>query len=143
MEYHSVKEWDGSISEKCYKFVVEELTWKEARKSCQLASIPNEQINDALFELSHDGGLGHNRGAWNGAYHDFHKSYYSPTGANRWMWSDGSQWNYYNWGDQEPKTLDGHVEHVKMRSKWYTSESDDETNSYFCQKDVVGKSYLN
>ena len=51
-EYHSVKEWDGSISEKCYKFVVEELTWKEAQKSCQKASNNMVFIKIKMLQLS-------------------------------------------------------------------------------------------
>ena len=105
-----------------------------------MASIPNEQVNEALFNLALEGGLKDYYGAWIGAYHDISDFSY---GKNQWHWSDTRDWDYHNWAKQEPRTLDGHVEHVKFRSLWYASDGDDETNSYLCQHDVVGQfSYI-
>ena len=121
-----------------------------------MASIPNQQVNDALDNLN-------SRETWIGAYHGEEFSSYGYStgrfyilytfilliivfennkGRNSWMWSDGSDWRFNKWGKDEPKTKDGRVEHVRMESSWVdgwsSSVNDEDTHPYFCQHEVVG-----
>uniref|UniRef100_A0A8C6UTC4 C-type lectin domain-containing protein n=1 Tax=Neogobius melanostomus TaxID=47308 RepID=A0A8C6UTC4_9GOBI len=95
---------DWSLFEiRCFKFFKAEKTWTMAEKSCNnlggnLASIHSAAENAFINGLID----GH---AWLGG-HD-------AVQEGKWMWTDGSSWDYTNWWGPEPNNLGGN-EHSLM-----------------------------
>ena len=86
----------------CYRYFNQKLTWTEARAVCQnvnggdLVSIHNKETNDFLYPLPRTS-PDHHYYAWIGARRaDEHSD---------WRWSDGSSWDYSNWGTGKPTNL--------------------------------------
>ena len=72
---------------RCYKHVAMNMTWAEARRSCEtrgaeLASVCDEATNNFLANLTSDP-------VWIGGYKKW----------NRWTWSDGTPWGFTAWKD--------------------------------------------
>ena len=82
----------------CYKLVNVHTNWGDAINTCKaaianpsanLASIPDQRTNSFLARLTY------RVISWIGA---------SNNSDGDWAWSDESQWNYTNWGPEEPST---------------------------------------
>ena len=72
---------------RCYKHVATNMTWAEAKRSCEirgaeLASVCDEATNDFLANLTSDP-------VWIGGYKKW----------NRWTWTDGTPWGFTAWKD--------------------------------------------
>ena len=72
---------------RCYKHVTTNMTWAEAKRSCEirgaeLASVCDEATNDFLANLTSDP-------VWIGGYKKW----------NRWTWTDGTPWGFTAWKD--------------------------------------------
>ena len=129
--------WSGDTSSTlCYQYVSSSELWEDAQDYCQnlggeLASVTSSDINDFLTTLTEDP-------AWVGGYKN----------DGNWNWSDGSTFNYTNWGTsgstQQPDNSGGVQD--KIQINWRSSEigigywDDLETDHYatglpfICQK---------
>ena len=94
------------------------ISWTDAKAQAEvmggyLATITSAAESDFVFEnLVNNSSLflgGGGSGPWLGGYQDFAAPDYSePSGG--WRWVTGEEWNYTNWGLNEPSDKDG-VEH--------------------------------
>ena len=85
---HSCPEGWNKFQMNCYKFFTEKKVWSEARADCldhqsDLASIHSYEEDKFVFDLA-DG-----MRFWLG-------------GQVGWSWSDGTPWDYQNWGQGGP-----------------------------------------
>ena len=135
----------------CYRYFNQKLTWTEARAVCQnvnggdLVSIHNKETNDFLYPLPRTSP-------------DHH--YYTWIGARRadehsdWRWSDGSSWDYSNWGTDKPTNLrtddyggiNGGKEYVETRALGFwdnTDNTDDDRGAGFLCQYSPGKHVIN
>ena len=123
------------FAEKCYKLYEESKTWEAARAVCQtdapadsagdLASVTSNDIQlfmASLFQSSNIVLIGGRRV------------------AEQFEWSDGSLWDYDNWGTGQPESLtdDSLTDHYCMgiRQDWeYTWDDlpDEPFDGYICQ----------
>uniref|UniRef100_A0A8C6TAT9 C-type lectin domain-containing protein n=1 Tax=Neogobius melanostomus TaxID=47308 RepID=A0A8C6TAT9_9GOBI len=88
---------------RCFKFFDSHLTWTEAEKSCQslganLASIHSAEEHTFISGLIKEAN-GENWQTWIGGQ--------DAVQENLWLWSDGSVWDYSNWGEEEPNNAGG------------------------------------
>merc|ERR1712098_121128 len=87
-------------TQRCYKVLEQHLTQPEALAACRalvpgadLASIHSLEENDLLYEYAyHFGGFG-DSGYWIGAT--------DAAKEGTWTWTDGSSWDFAEWGDPE------------------------------------------
>merc|ERR1712198_778020 len=120
---------------KCYQFVQPEndISWNDANFECnnrggQLASIPNAEINDHIS--SHL--LAPNAQSYIGLIKDGPED-------NDWTWTDGSPFDYVNWGTGEPSG-DGFCSDIwkDWGAKWNdlpcSIEFAQHGKSFLCQK---------
>ena len=129
---------DWSFSENtnlCYKFVNILTNWNDAINTCKssienpsakLASIPDKSTNDFLSRLATT------VSSWIGA---------SKNSDGDWAWSDGSGWNYTNWGSGEPSSGNATLFNWpgSFLGKWKTQMSNDYLAPVLCQYDLREK----
>ena len=129
---------DWSFSENtnlCYKFVNILTNWNDAINTCKssienpsanLASIPDKSTNDFLARLATT------VSSWIGA---------SKNSDGDWAWSDGSGWNYTNWGSGEPSSGNATLFNWpgSFLGKWKTQMSNDYLAPVLCQYDLREK----
>uniref|UniRef100_A0AAV2L344 C-type lectin domain-containing protein n=1 Tax=Knipowitschia caucasica TaxID=637954 RepID=A0AAV2L344_KNICA len=91
---------------RCYKFFNRKSSWMDAETSClrvgaNLVSVhsleENTFIGDLIFKAT-----GSNTGTWLGGT--------DAVVNNRWMWSDGTRWDFEQWFTDEPNNRDGREE---------------------------------
>ncbi|XP_056611629.1 galactose-specific lectin nattectin-like [Triplophysa dalaica] len=111
----------------CYRFFPQRQNWATAEKFCQasaanLASVRTRAHNNFLLSL-----VPRNSRAWIGG-HDGEKE-------SRWLWSDGSPFNYANWCFWEPNNLrrsEHCLEINKTRRRCWNDESCYAYMGYIC-----------
>ncbi|XP_038144877.1 lactose-binding lectin l-2-like [Cyprinodon tularosa] len=93
-----------SFNDRCYKYVSSRMTWGEAELHCvseeaNLVSIHSQEEHNFVNYLIKNFNPTEEF-TWIGLT-DVHKE-----GA--WMWSDGSKYTFFNWGEKEPNNSGGH-----------------------------------
>uniref|UniRef100_A0A8C6UL31 C-type lectin domain-containing protein n=1 Tax=Neogobius melanostomus TaxID=47308 RepID=A0A8C6UL31_9GOBI len=119
---------------RCFKFFDSKLTWTNAEKSCQshganLASIHSIEENKFIVDLIKKA-TGENRQTFIGG-HD-------AVQDNLWMWSDGSVWDYANWGKGEPNNAAGKENclEINFPETLWNDVPQTLTLNYICSKDA-------
>jgi len=120
------KGWKG-FKENCYQYVDTAMTWAEAEAVCNskilgggpvhLASVHSEEENSFVSSLIKEN-------SWLGG-HDRHKD-------GDWTWSDGSPFNYRNWGKGEPNNQGASKDEDCL--ELYTSKYSNEWNDVSCSR---------
>ena len=119
----------------CYKVVNIQTNGGEAVNTCKeaianpsanLASIPDQMTNGFLARLTN------RKSSWIGA---------SKNSDGDWAWSDGSGWNYTNWGSGEPSSGNATLFNWpgSFLGKWKTQMSNDYLAPVLCQYDLREK----
>ncbi|XP_060890629.1 galactose-specific lectin nattectin-like [Labrus mixtus] len=124
------------LNSRCFKFIFNEKDWDDAEDSCieqggNLASIHSDEDYNALRNLVKTS-TGIDKQTWVGGYDAVKEAC--------WRWSDGSSFNFDNWGPKEPNNF-GKGEHcleLNFNKKdwgndWYCSYK----RSYICGRDKV------
>ena len=122
-------------TKQCYRYVDTLLTWDDAERSCQimateehadnignLASITDNQTNVFLNSLT-------SKRALVGGKKD---------SSGKWVWSDGSSWNFTNWGPGQPSNNNDNENYLEMNTeeegKWNDVPlSYEHDHGYICQ----------
>ncbi|KAM7373565.1 hypothetical protein PAMP_008407 [Pampus punctatissimus] len=99
-----------SYGSRCFRFFYTPMTWFDAENYClyfgaNLASIHNPGEQEFIWEI-----VGGNNRAWIGGS-DAVKSF-------KWLWSDGSVFNYQNWAYGEPNDLYGQERCMERMNMW-------------------------
>uniref|UniRef100_A0A8C6TA81 C-type lectin domain-containing protein n=1 Tax=Neogobius melanostomus TaxID=47308 RepID=A0A8C6TA81_9GOBI len=122
---------------RCFKLFDSKLTWTEAEKSCKshganLASIHSAEENAFVVDLIKKA-TGENRWTWIGGQ--------DAVKENLWMWSDGSVWDYSNWGQGEPNNAGGneHVIEIYWGEVFWNDRPENMARDYICAKDAPPK----
>uniref|UniRef100_A0A3Q1I481 C-type lectin domain-containing protein n=1 Tax=Anabas testudineus TaxID=64144 RepID=A0A3Q1I481_ANATE len=103
----------SSYGGKCFIFIDTPKKWTEAEVYCRfdganLASIHSEEENHFITSLTR--GESHNfPQTWLGGFDAIHPGY--------WMWSDGSEFNYKNWCDNNQDDDEHENHHKQDKSK--------------------------
>lgn len=122
----------------CYQLIKVKTNWTEAIRTCKsattnpsanLASISDQQTNGFLTKLAKT------VSSWIGA---------SRNSDGDWTWTDGTQWNYTNWGKGEPNNFANSEDYVLFNwpgiasGMWNDHNSDaDNIASALCQYKLV------
>ena len=103
---------------KCYKYFASEVSWTEARTTCQttvpangdLASIPDSATNDFLANLTES-----TKFTWVGGHQDQ---------SSNWVWSDGTPWDYVSWYSTQPGNERGNEDYlvIKQSGTWWDGQ---------------------
>ena len=115
---------------RCYKHVTTNMTWAEAKRSCEargaeLASVCDEATNNFLANLTSDP-------VWIGGYKK----------SNGWTWSDGTPWDSEseNWVTGAPyKSTNNKWDYASMNhndngeGSWYDENEKSRLNDFICQ----------
>ncbi len=122
-----------------YKFIDEDMTWKDARSACvalggHLATITSAEEED--FIESQFGSLCKNGGPWIGAYSN------GAYGGDKddWRWVTGEEWSYSNWEEGEPNNTSGSEWFASLRASMTWNDlnnvdSSDSQRGYICEFD--------
>jgi len=116
----------------CYKYVSGNKAWTEANAVCRadggnLASVHDIETNDFLTTLTQVY-------TWIGGFR-------LVDDQNVWGWTDGSGWDYSNWGAGYPNNAGGNQDYVGIN--WGLGLWDDEDNldtinqGYICQQSTA------
>ena len=103
---------------KCYKYITSEVSWTEARTTCQttvpangdLASVPDSATNDFLANLTES-----TKFTWVGGHQDQ---------SSTWVWSDGTPWEYVSWYSTQPGNERGNEDYlvIKQSGTWWDGQ---------------------
>ncbi len=122
-----------------YKFIDEDMTWKDARSACvalggHLVTITSAEEED--FIESQFGSLCKNGGPWIGAYSN------GAYGGDKddWRWVTGEEWSYSNWEEGEPNNTSGSEWFASLRASMTWNDlnnvdSSDSQRGYICEFD--------
>ncbi|KAI1897999.1 hypothetical protein AGOR_G00089080 [Albula goreensis] len=104
-------DWDV-YGQRCFKFIQRSMTWIEGEKYClsiggNLASVHSKE--EYLF-LQHIIQRGH------GGYPIVWIGGSNCVEVKTWLWSDGSNFDYYNWNSGEPNNSGGHENCLQMNA---------------------------
>ena len=115
----------------CYKFIEVKTSWDNALISCKeaidnptanLASIPDLSTNAFLARLTNS-----DTSYWIGGF---------KSSGGDWAWSDGTEWNFDNWGPEEPSSGDAESHTIFARGIWSSVVTVDQLFSPLCQYDI-------
>lgn len=97
-----------ALGQKRFKLFLEPLTWHAARARCvklrgRLAQVRSQEENDLIVKLARARGID---GVWLGASDEAQEG--------RWLWNDGSNLTWSNWGTDQPNNWGPGGEHYLM-----------------------------
>uniref|UniRef100_UPI0037E90BCB galactose-specific lectin nattectin-like n=1 Tax=Semicossyphus pulcher TaxID=241346 RepID=UPI0037E90BCB len=127
-----------TLNSRCFMFVYEEKDWSDAEKSCvdiqgNLASLHDEKDYKLLRNMVKMA-TGKDKQTWIGGY--------DAVKEGEWKWSDGTPFDYMNWGKDEPNNFKKieHCMEFNYNEKDHLNDWKCEwKRSYICGRDMQNK----